>query len=215
MFNCAFTGQYGSSRQGDSAGGKISLSAGDMILSASVTDATIVNGPSLTDLSLRAEKPGSFAIDYDIPKKDMRFQFMNKVNVLNRPLNLTYEHSVRKNRAILGGTLAINPGNNVSVSYGLGGDKCELKYSYANGRGTVIEPSYCLEKKSWNVAVSQRIRDDDAVRATYEASSKVLGVEWSSNSTNRGAYKISASLNLADGVQIPQIRAESTWNFEM
>lgn len=69
MLNGRFTGRYDSGSNGTAASGTLSLTGSDMKLQASVTDATFVNGPSLTDLSLSLEKPGSFIIDYDVPKK--------------------------------------------------------------------------------------------------------------------------------------------------
>lgn len=47
----------------------IAFNAGDFKLRASMTDATVVNGPSLNGLALAVEKPGSFIFDYNVPKK--------------------------------------------------------------------------------------------------------------------------------------------------
>lgn len=41
----------------------------DVKLRASLTDATFVAGPSFTGLSVAVEKPGSFVVGYDFPKK--------------------------------------------------------------------------------------------------------------------------------------------------
>lgn len=47
----------------------VAFNAGDVKLRASITDATVVNGPSLNGLALAVEKPGFFIIDYNVPKK--------------------------------------------------------------------------------------------------------------------------------------------------
>lgn len=52
-----------------SASATFAINAGDLKLKASMTDATIVQGPSLNGLALSLEKPGSFMIDYNVPKK--------------------------------------------------------------------------------------------------------------------------------------------------
>lgn len=52
-----------------SASATLTLKAGDVNLRASMTDATVVNGPSLNGLGLSIDKPGSFIINYDVPKK--------------------------------------------------------------------------------------------------------------------------------------------------
>lgn len=52
-----------------SAAATLALNAGDIKLRASMTDATVVKGPSLNGLVLAVEKPGFFIIDYNVPKK--------------------------------------------------------------------------------------------------------------------------------------------------
>lgn len=47
----------------------LAVKAGDVKLKASMTDATVVSGPSLNGLSLAVEKPGFFIVDYNVPKK--------------------------------------------------------------------------------------------------------------------------------------------------
>lgn len=51
------------------AASTVAYNAGDFKLKASMTDATFINGPSLNGLALAVEKPGSFIIDYNVPKK--------------------------------------------------------------------------------------------------------------------------------------------------
>lgn len=56
-----------------SAAANISVFASDVKFRASLTDATFAAGPSLNGLVLAVEKPGSFIVDYNVPKKVNRF----------------------------------------------------------------------------------------------------------------------------------------------
>ncbi|KAL5566358.1 hypothetical protein UlMin_029522 [Ulmus minor] len=73
----------------------LSLNVSDLKLRASTTIPTVIGGPTSSDLSLSlsVEKPTFFLIDYDVPNKDVRFQFMNIVNVLDKHLSFTYTHT--------------------------------------------------------------------------------------------------------------------------
>ncbi|CAN1163657.1 Outer envelope pore protein 24B, chloroplastic [Linum perenne] len=191
------------------------LNAGDVKLRASLTDATVSKGPSLNGLALAVEKPGFFMVDYNVPKQDVRFQFMNTVRVADKPLNLTYIHSRGDNRTMLDGSLVIDSANKVSANYVVGTSNCKLKYSYNHGGLTTFEPTYDLAKNTWDFAVSRRVYQDDVCRATYQTSSKLLGLEWSRNSKFNGKFKVSASVNLGEESKIPKLMAESTWDIEM
>ncbi|XP_011012607.1 PREDICTED: outer envelope pore protein 24B, chloroplastic-like [Populus euphratica] len=193
----------------------VAFNAGDVMLRASITDATVVNGPSLNGLALAVEKPGFFIIDYNVPKKDFRFQFMNSVKVVDKPLNLTYIHCRGDNRTILDGTLVVDSANKISANYMLGTENCKLKYTYVHGGLTSFEPCYDFAKNSWDFAGSRKVYGDDVFRAVYQTSSKNLGLEWSRNSKLNGNFKVSASINLAEESKMPKLTAESTWNFEM
>ncbi|XVE94735.1 hypothetical protein REPUB_Repub02eG0034700 [Reevesia pubescens] len=192
----------------------LAVNAGDVKLRASMTDATVVNGPSLNGLTLAVEKPGFFIIDYDVPKKDFRFQFMNSVRVAEKPLKLTYIHSRWDNRTMVDGTLLFDSANKVSANYMLGTSNCKLKYSYVHGGVTTFEPCYDLGKNAWDFAISRRVYDD-VFKATYQTVSRDLALEWSRNSKFNGIFKISASVNLAEESKIPKFVAESTWDLEM
>lgn len=115
---------------------------------------------------------------------------MNTVRVADKPLNLTYIHSKGDNRTILDGTLVLNSANKVSANHILGTGNGKLKYSYLHGGVTTFEPSYDLAKNSWDFAVSRRVYSDDVFRATYQTSSKLLGLEWSRNSKVNGCFKV-------------------------
>ncbi|XP_059455607.1 outer envelope pore protein 24, chloroplastic-like [Corylus avellana] len=200
---------------GPAAAASFVFNAGDFKLRASLTDATVVNGPSLNGLALAVEKPGYFIADYNVPKKDFRFQFMNTVRVAEKPLNLTYIHSRGDNRTILDGTLVVDSANKLSVNHALGSGNFKFKYAYVHGGVTTFEPSYDWAKNTWDFAVARKVYGDDVLRASYQTSSQVLGLEWFRNSKQNGAFKISASVNLAEEKKVPKLIAESTWNLEI
>ncbi|GLT45883.1 hypothetical protein SLA2020_196820 [Shorea laevis] len=188
---------------------------GDVKLSATITDATVVKGPSLNGLSLAVEKPGFFIIDYNVPKKDVRFHFMNTIKVAEKPLNVTYIHSRGDNRTTLDGTFVFDSANKVSANYMVGTGNCKVKYSYTHGGATTFEPCYDFGKNSWDFSVARKVYGDDVFKAMYQTSSKHLGLEWSSSSKLNGSFKVLASFNLADESIVPKLSAETAWNFEM
>ncbi|KAI4339880.1 hypothetical protein MLD38_024770 [Melastoma candidum] len=206
-------GRYDVDKNGAAA--TVGVNAGELRLRASITDATVVKGPSLNGLALSVEKPGFFIVDYNIPKKDFRFQFMNTVRVADKPLNMTYIHSWGENRTVLEGALLIDPANKLSANYLLGPGHCKLKYSYVHRGVTTFEPSYDVSKNVWDFAVSRKVYGDDVLKATYHTSSKVLGLEWSRNSAFNGCFKVIAAVNLEEEKKRPKLSAESTWNFDM
>ncbi|GFP92682.1 outer envelope pore protein 24b chloroplastic [Phtheirospermum japonicum] len=202
------------------AAATVAVNAGDFKLRASMTDATVSYGPSLNGLALAVEKPGFFIMDYNVPKKDFRFQFMNTVRVAEKPLNLTYIHSKNDQRTILDGTLVIDSANKVSANHVLGTGNTKVKYTYSHGGLTTFEPSYDLGKNAWDFAVSHKVNVfradvDDIFRATYQTSSKDLGVEWLRSSKTQGTFKVIASVNLAEERKTAKLCAETTWDYEM
>lgn len=64
-----FKAKYETDKAAGGAAATVAYNAGDFKLKASLTDATVVNGPSLTGLALGIEKPGFFVIDYNVPKQ--------------------------------------------------------------------------------------------------------------------------------------------------
>nr|XP_010910103.1 outer envelope pore protein 24A, chloroplastic-like [Elaeis guineensis] len=161
-----------------SAFATFTVNAGDLKLKASMTDATI-HGPSLNGLALSLKKPDSFIIDYNIPKKDVRFQFMNSARVLDKTVSLTYTHACGDNRVGIDGMMAFDPTNKLSVSYALDLRNCKVKYVYTHGvlRRTV-EPCYDLSKNSWDFVVTKKFEGGVSVKAIYQASSKNLELDW-------------------------------------
>lgn len=194
--------------------GTIAVTTGEFDFRASVTGDSSAGWSALEDLFLSVEKPGSFAIDFDVPKKDVRFQFTKKAKVLEKPLNFTYTHQMGENRTALSGTFELDSANKLSANYAFDSGNCKLKYSYAHG-GTTLEPCYDFGSKSLDLAVSRRILDGNFIGASYKTSSKTLGFEWSPNSNynNNLRFKVSALLELANGLHMPKLNAESTWDF--
>lgn len=197
------------------ANATVAFNAGDLKLRASMTDATVVKGPSLNGLALAVEKPGLFIVDYDVPKKDIRFQFMNSIKVLEKPLNLNYIHFHGDKRTILDGTLVVDSANKVSANHVMGSGSCKLKYTYVHGGITTFEPIYDTAKNAWDFMVSRKVYGDDVFKATYQTTSKNLGLEWSRSSKLNGSFKICASLCLLEERKIPKLSAETSWDFEM
>ncbi|TYG63219.1 hypothetical protein ES288_D06G011400v1 [Gossypium darwinii] len=205
-------GRYANEK--NTAGATLVVNAGDVKLRASMSDATFVDGPSLNGLTLAVEKPGFFIVDYDVPKKDFRFQFMNTVRVAEMPLKLTYSHSRGDNRTAVEGAFMFDSANTVSANYVLGTRNCKLKYSYVHGGDTTFEQCYDWGKMAWDFAISRRVYDD-VFKATYQTSNSDLAFEWSRNSKFNGTFKISAYMNLAEESKNPKIIAESSWDLEI
>lgn len=111
---------------------------------------------------------------------------MNTVRIAEKPLNLTYIHSRADNRTIVDGSLVIDSANKLSANHMVGTNNCKLKYTYAHGGLATFEPCYDLAKNTWDFAVSRRFYSGDNVRATYQTSSKLLGMEWSRNNKASG-----------------------------
>ena len=126
--------------------------------------------------------------------QDIRFQFMNSVNVMNKQLNLTYTHTRAVNQTALDATLLIDSANKLWGSYGFGSGDCKVKYSYVQDGLRTFEPCYDIAKNSWDISVSQRVLDGDFIRAFYRTSSKVLGLELLWQGLNKdGRFKVHKS----------------------
>lgn len=190
------------------------FNAGDFKIRASMTDATVINRDGL---ALAVEKPGSFIFEYDVPNQDFKFQFMNSIKVLKKPLNLKYFHSRGEKKTTLDGTLVFDSANKLSVNHMLDSGGCKLKYSYVHGGLTTLEPSYDTTENSFDFAVSRKVYGDDVCTATYQTKSNNLGLEWSRNSKLGGSFKVSASLCLAEKelTKLPKLTAETSWDFDI
>ncbi|KAK8572547.1 hypothetical protein V6N12_028600 [Hibiscus sabdariffa] len=187
----------------------LTANAGDVKLLASMSDVTFVRGPRINNLTFTVEKPGSFIIDYDVPKK-----FMNSIRVAGKPLRLTYNHEHGGNRTVMDGALVLDSDNKVSANYVFGTRDLRLKYSYVHGGASTYEPCYDLGKNAWEFSVSRALLDD-VFKATYESWTRDFALEWSRNSKSNGIFKISATVNMAGGSKMPKILAESIWELDL
>ncbi|XP_021757706.1 outer envelope pore protein 24B, chloroplastic-like [Chenopodium quinoa] len=194
----------------------VSINAGELKLKAAMSEAIFDAGPIFRNLSLSLEKPGSFIVDYNVPKQDLRFQFMNSIRVLDKQLKMTYTHSRADKNLWVDGTVVIDSSNKISATCNFDSGIRKFKYCYSQAGGArTFEPCYDVAKNSWDFSVSQRITGDDVVKGSYQTSTKILGLEWSRASPFSGSFKVSASLNLAEESKIPKLSAESTWDFDM
>lgn len=69
MMKASVKGKYDTDKSVGGGAGTLVVNGGDVRLRVSMTDATFSSGPSFNPLSLSLEKPGSFIIDYNVPKK--------------------------------------------------------------------------------------------------------------------------------------------------
>ncbi|CAL9146262.1 unnamed protein product, partial [Musa hybrid cultivar] len=165
----------------------LAVHAGDARLKTSFTDATFAGGPSLEGLVLSVEKPGAFIVDYN----DVRFQFMNSFKAVDKTVNLTYTHARAANRTALDGSLVFDPANKVSMNYAFGSGNCKVKYWYAHGelRRLVLEPCYDVSKNAWDFALTRKFEGGDSLKATYQTTTKNLGLEWNRDSKD-SSFKV-------------------------
>ncbi|OMO80867.1 Regulator of chromosome condensation, RCC1 [Corchorus capsularis] len=184
---------------------------GELKLRASASDTNFTDGSTLNfdGLLLSVEKPGSFMIDFDIPRKDVQFQFMNTFKVEGKQVNWTYAHARNENRTVLDGTLFLDTANKLSASHELGSVNCKLKYSYVHRGLTTFEPCYDLANKSWDLAVSRRVLGGNLIKANYETSSRVLGLEWSCSSLANPDGRIKRLMLLILGLEFTKVYEKS------
>lgn len=137
----------------------------------------------------------------DLAWQDVRFQFINSALVLDKRVSLTYTHSttfataqpppaaVPPSRTALDCSVTIDPANKVNLSHSLGSGGCRVKYTYAHGedRLTTIEPLFDTKKNAWEFALTRKFQGGDAIKGTYHASTKLLGLEWTKAG---GSFKV-------------------------
>ncbi|XP_054795092.1 outer envelope pore protein 24, chloroplastic-like [Prosopis cineraria] len=218
--------------------------AGEVKLQATVTEASILNkGPSLEGLVLALEKPDAFKVDYNVLKQDYNFKFMNTIRVLEKPLKFTYKHGSKDKSTDLDATLELDNDNKVSADCTFGSDKnkCKLNYTYSHkGLMTTLKPSYEVVHNSWDLAVSQKLYDNNTLeasyntsndnlglswslaskrigtfKASYETTGNILGLKWELDSKPRGCFEIGASLNLDEELKVPNVSAKATFDFDI
>ncbi|XP_039024537.1 outer envelope pore protein 24B, chloroplastic-like [Hibiscus syriacus] len=181
------------------------VNAGEIKVRPSMTDARIVNGPSLAGLTFAVKKPGFYRY---VPKK-----LRNTFRLAKKPFELSYGRKRGDKRTVYDGAVVFDSGSKVSASYVLGTRNCKLKYSYLHGGVTTLEPCYDLGRNAWDFAISRRLYDN-VFKATYQIWSKNLALEWLRNRVFNGTFKISASVNLAEKSKDPKFIAETTWELE-
>lgn len=103
---------------------------------------------------------------------------MNTATIVDKQVNMTYTHMKSQNRTILDGTLLLDPSNKLSANYTVGSRNCKVKYSHVHRGVATFEPCYDFGKNSWELALSKTVVNGNVVRASYETSSKVFGLEW-------------------------------------
>ncbi|KAL8193768.1 hypothetical protein R6Q57_026460 [Mikania cordata] len=187
----SFRGSYDAD-DSDSTGSVV-VNAGGINLRASITGDTLINVPSLNGLTISVENPGFFNIDYKVLKKDVRFQFVNRVRVNGKPLNFMYSHSLIENTTSLDGTLLIDSNHKISANYGFKEHDCKVKYTYVHGGVMTIEPRYDFADNSWDLAVSRWLHDDSVVTGSYQFSTRVLAMDYKTKSFANGSLKVTTS----------------------
>ncbi|KAL3676958.1 hypothetical protein R1sor_026906 [Riccia sorocarpa] len=200
---------------GQTAGLTLAVAAGDLKLKGSVTDATFTSGPSLNGMTIGIEKPGHFLFDYDLAHQSARFQFMTSVNVLGKPIRLTYIHPQKRNATLVEGSLIWDPRNKVTAKYSFATEKGSLKYTYLSSPHDVtIEPGFDFNTNAWNFSVSKKLPIGDNVKATFDSSNSALGLEWVRDDKYFGPFKIVGSI---DGKEMKahKLTMEKTWNHEI
>ncbi|XP_028556057.1 outer envelope pore protein 24B, chloroplastic-like isoform X3 [Dendrobium catenatum] len=187
-------GRYEAHRGAASAA--LSITSDDLKLTGILTDATFSNAPALTGLALSIQKPGSFSIVFDVPKKDINFQFMNEVALMGQAVRLTYTrtHALDGNgRMALVGSTNINIANKVGLGYEFCTGVIKVRYAYTHGdleKKIVVEPCLDLSKNAWEFAVTRWFEGRGSLMAVYHAGSKDLGIEWRKKSKVNGSFKV-------------------------
>lgn len=115
---------------------------------------------------------------------------MTSANVAGKPLKLTYIHPQKRNATMLEGSLALDSRNKVTAKYSFATDKGQLKYTYVHSSGTTIEPSYDFHSESWHFAAARKVGRHDHARACFDAHHKTVGLEWTRDSKEYGAFKV-------------------------
>ncbi|MCO5574255.1 hypothetical protein L7F22_028037 [Adiantum nelumboides] len=212
MTKASLKARYEPSAQAASA--TLSVGFGELKLKASCTDRTFEDGLSLAGVSLGVERPGLFMIDYDLPQQAARFQFMNAAKVYGKQLKLTYIHPQKANATLVESTLSFDPANKLTGKYSFHSGKGSLKYSYVHSSGVTLEPSYDFHSESWSFAAFQKFADQNTLKASYETSKKLVGLEWTRESKETGFFKVTCNFN-ANENKAPRLSLEKTWNLEI
>ncbi|KAK1357556.1 Outer envelope pore protein 24, chloroplastic [Heracleum sosnowskyi] len=214
MASASITTRYDAAENKTYAAGTLAFDNSDLNLTAAVADTSTLLSGGVSLQSIALEKPNSFSINYNVPERDVRFQFIKSCNVLKKPVQLRYLHARAPNYTSIGSKFELDSANTVSSKYDFGAGDSKIKYSYSHKGLTMVEPGYNFGTKAWKLAVSHKFNGDDVVKASYKSDQKVLGVDIVKNSGDQ-SFKVSASLNLAEKLTFPTVHAQSTWNFNI
>jgi hypothetical protein len=119
-----------------------------------------------------------------------RFQFMTSASVWGKPLKLTYIHAQKRNMTMLEGNVALDPRNKVTGKYSFATERGQLKYTYVHTSGTTLEPSFDFHTDSWHFAAARKVGPHDNARVCFDGHHKTLGLEWTRDSKEYGAFKV-------------------------
>ncbi|XP_042397341.1 outer envelope pore protein 24B, chloroplastic-like [Zingiber officinale] len=219
MLEASFTGKY----ETDAKAGKgsttlsVGTNVGEAKLKALATIALEAADYSPPSFAFSLSKPDSFSIRYSPEKKDgdppnLRFKFMNSMNVMGGRVNMAYHHAVQERKTKVKSLVEFNDEHKMAVKHLVGTKDCELRYKFAPRRFTVVEPSYKLASREWAVALSRSFESGDVLKGSFDVKDRKVGLEWSRTSKERGTFKISGSLVKKDNEIKPQLMAQTTWS---
>lgn len=121
-----------------------------------------------------------------------RFQFMTSVNVLGKPLKLTYIHPQKRNATLVEGSLVWDPRNKLTAKYSFATEKGSLKYTFlSTPHDVTVEPGFDFNTNAWNFSLSKKLFTGDNLKASYDSSNTVLGLEWIRDDKYFGPFKVS------------------------
>jgi hypothetical protein len=66
---------------------------------------------------------------------------------------------------------------------------------YFTDRFTTTEPLFNTKANAWEFTVTRKFLGGDAVKGTYHASNKMLGLEWNKDSKTDASFKVRAYLS--------------------
>lgn len=117
---------------------------------------------------------------------------MTSANVWGKPLKLTYIHAQKRNATLLEGHVALDSRNKVTGKYNFTAERGQLKYTYVHSSGTTLEPSFDFHNDSWHFAAARKVGPHDNARVCFDGHHKTLGLEWTRDSKEYGAFKVLA-----------------------
>ncbi|XP_074573911.1 outer envelope pore protein 24B, chloroplastic-like [Curcuma longa] len=221
MLEATLTGKYETGGKPGNLSTTLSVgtNVGEAKLKASATNCFALEADSYSppSFAFSLSKPDSFSIRYSPEKKDgdppdLRFKFMNSMNVMGRRVNLAYHHAVQEKKMKVKSLVELNDEHKLAVKHLVGTKDCELRYKFAPHRFVLVEPSYKLESKAWAVAVSKSFESGDVLKGSYEVEDGKVGLQWSRTSKEKGTFKVCGSLVRKNNEILRQLMAQATWS---